>query len=549
MEQIVSPFHEGEQLAQQKAGAGDVAKWAGGFIRDHLPDQHRAFHSALPFLVVSSADLAGRNWVTLLEGAPGFIRSPDSNSLKLDPVLDAQDPLYRSLISGTDIGALGIDLSNRRRNRFSGRFRRETSLGEEPERGYTIDINQTFGNCPQYIHERSLKRLNSHTPAPAQVSSALTLEQIARIRLADTVFLGSGHHSGSHLPARGFDASHRGGVPGFIHVSGTNRLTLPDYAGNNFFNTIGNLMGDPRIGLVFVDFETGGLLHLTGRATIDWQAHGAHDPDAQRLIHVDIEEVIDRPNALSLRWHRSTSRLRLRVGKIVEEARGIRSLYLQSADGHPLPRFAAGQHLPIELVIPDRDGPVKRSYSLSGDPTADTYRLTIKREHKGLVSGFIHDDLDLGSTLEASPPSGDFTLPPGDTPLVLVSAGVGLTPMVSMLHSAAKQTPRRPIWFVHGTQNSATHALAAEVEARIAALKNGHLHLFYSAPKSIDMMEPGRLEPGWITAGDLLGLGAGPAADYMLCGPAAFMSEIQRGLESAGIPSQRIHTESFGPKR
>ena len=191
-------------------------------------------------------------------------------------------------------------------------------------------------------------------PGKAIERSDLLQSQIALIQKSDTMFIGSGHQKGEDVPSRGYDASHRGGAPGFVRVSDSKTLHIPDYAGNNFFNTIGNLITDPRVGLVFVDFETGGLLQITGRANIDW-SHGGDDPAAWRTINVEIDAVVERPAALGLRWKVQDHKLRrLKISRKVKEANNITSFYLSSADGRALERFDAGQHLPIELQIRDK---------------------------------------------------------------------------------------------------------------------------------------------------------------------------------------------------
>lgn len=537
--EITNPFHEGELAAQVRVGVGDMAAQVGGFIRDYLPEQHRAFHTSQPFLVVSGADGAGQPWVTLVEGPDGFATSPDPQHLALDTMLGAGDPLADAFDAGTDIGVVGIELASRRRNRFSGYIRPSGN-------GYMVDIRQTFGNCPQYIHERAVTRVET-TPGTIQRATALSADQIARIGAADTMFIGSGH-PGATGAAKGFDASHRGGAPGFVHAASPTRLLIPDYAGNNFFNTIGNLLSDPRVGLLFIDFETGGLLHVTGRATIDWSPKGAHDPDAWRMIEVEIDAVIDRPAAVPLRWAKMDllSR-RLRVAKKVRESADITSFYLTPADGRPLEPFEAGQHLPVEVQISGQRGTSKRSYSLSSAPQdARHYRISVKREDKGLVSQFLHDQTREGTIIEAHNPSGDFVVPCSNCPLVLVSAGVGLTPMVSALLDNASQQ-NREVWHVHGARNRADHAMREEVDALVEGSPRLHKQVFYSRPSATDTQGRDYDMTGRINAERLIALGTSPDTQYMLCGPAAFLSDIQMGLEAAGVPAGNIHFETFGP--
>jgi uncharacterized protein len=538
--EIPNPFHDGERAAQARVGVGDMAARVAGFIRDHLPEQHRAFHTALPFLVVAGADAAGLTWVSLVEGPAGFATSPDPRHIILNTSLAAEDPLAAAFASGADIGVLGIDLATRRRNRFSGHVRPSSN-------GHMIDIRQTFGNCPQYIHERAVTRVTT-APGPARRSDALNPDQIARIAAADTLFIGSGH-PGAAGQARGYDASHRGGAAGFVRVDGPRRLLIPDYPGNNFFNTIGNLIADPHVGLLFVDFATGGLLHLTGRATIDWSPDHAHDPDARRMITVDIDAVTDRPAAVSLRWAGMEHLSRpLRIARKVRESDGITSFYLIPLDDRPLDPFKPGQHLPIKVQIPGQRGISRRSYSLSGPPQDRRfYRISVKREDKGLVSRFLHDASHEGSFIAAHRPAGDFTVPDRDSPLVLVSAGVGLTPMLSALWANVSQQSR-PVWYVHATRNSATHAFRDEVNGLVEASPALRKLVVYSQPLATDRPGLDHDRQGRITAEDLLALGAGPRAHYMLCGPAGFQSDIQRGLERLGVRASHIHQETFGPQ-
>ncbi|WP_417271571.1 pyridoxamine 5'-phosphate oxidase family protein [Celeribacter sp.] len=533
-----TPFHEGERTAQERAGVGDVAAWAGGFIRDYLPEQHRDFHRSLPFLVATGGDAAGQVWVTLLEGAEGFVTSPDPRQLHLRAHLGADDPLADAFVAGGDIGVLGIDLATRRRNRFSGTIRPDGP-------GYGISIRQSFGNCPQYISARAWTRVEAPRGAVAW-SSALTKEQMARIRAADTMFIGSGYHGEAGGAANGYDASHRGGAAGFVHVTDATHLQIPDYAGNNYFNTIGNLVVDPRVGLLFIDFETGGLLHIAGRATIDWAPKDSHDRSARRMIHVDIEAVVDRSAAIALRWTKQDQTRRLTLTKRVRESRTITSFYFGPADGRPLDPFEAGQHLPIKVQIPGQIGTSKRSYSLSGPPDArGFYRITVKREDNGLVSRFLHDGLREGDVIEARAPAGDFVIPDVRSPLVLVSAGVGLTPMVPMLHVAASRGQR--VYYVHGAHNGYDHAMHGEVTAMVRDNPLAVQHIVYSRPEDIDVWGRDYHAAGRMDADTVLGLNAGPQAQYMLCGPAAFIADMRCGLEARGVTPERIHVETFGP--
>lgn len=536
-----NPFHAGERRAQARAGAHDVASWASGFIRPHMPQQHREFFEQLPFLVLAGADKAGRHWVTLLDGPEHFVHSPDDKTLLVSTDPDPLDPLADALASGTDIGMLGIELSTRRRNRLSGKFRQTGT-------GYAIDIQQSFGNCPQYITERNWRRVIKGRTEPAQISTELSEQQIARIKAADTLFIGSGQTAKEAHASDGFDASHRGGAPGFVAVTGPRQLRIPDYSGNNFFNTIGNLLENPKIGLVFVDFETGGLLHVTGNATVEWDPVESHDPKALRMINVSIDAVVDRPAALSLRWSKEDADVRkLVVAKKVMESETITSLYLAPIDGKPLQSFYPGQHLPIEIALPGQSQPEKRTYTLSAAPLPNFYRLSVKREPGGVVSNYLHDYVHPGDMIRTRAPSGDFTLPEGNRPLVLASAGVGITPMLAMIHAVAVDPAERTILFAHGARNGAQHAFKEELDRIVKHAPNISKHVVYSKPGIADRRGTHYDAEGRLSAETLLRLNRGLDAQYMLCGPAGFIAEIRRDLEAAGVPTEDIHFETFGP--
>lgn len=541
MTPVLNPFHAGELKAQHRTGAIDVPDWASGFIRPYMPDQHREFFSQLPFLVLAGADEHGQHWVTLLDGRDGFIQSPDSKTVTVEGDPGAEDPLAVSFSKGGDVGMLGIELATRRRNRMSGHITPSQS-------GFAIQVRQSFGNCPQYIHERVWRRAPKNEAPEVHRSSALTSGQIDRIQAADTLFIGSGQKGQTDHVSDGFDASHRGGEPGFVAVTDATHLRIPDYAGNNFFNTIGNLLENPRIGLVFVDFETGGLLHITGRASVDWDAKDSHDPLALRIIDVEIDGVVDRPAALSLRWSKDDEDLQeLVVVKKIQESKDITSFHLASVSGEPLDPYEAGQYLPVELNIPGQKAKVRRSYSLSGSPYSGKYRLSIKREPHGLASRFFHDSVAVGDRIESRRPSGEFVVPCSNCPLVLVSAGVGLTPMLSILHAASLEKNDRPVWYVHGTRSGVQHALDAEAKTLIAGNQNLRSLTAYSQPSEADKRAGRYDQMGRITPQTVLDLNAGPEAHYMLCGPAQFIANIREGLEAAGMPAQHIHFETFGP--
>ena len=302
----VSPFHAGEQAMQARAGLRDRLEATGRVaVRDHMPDQHRELFTKLPTLLLGSLDAAGRPWATMLHGAPGFVASPDARTLRLDTPRSPDDPALAGLVEGAPVGLLGLQPSTRRRNRANGRLRAVTPSSLD------VEVRQSFGNCPKYIHAREPHLAADAAPAaPARrLDGALDDATRALLRRADTLFIASA--SGprpADVAGEGVDVSHRGGRPGFLRLedddaSGDLHLTLPDYQGNFFFNTLGNLLAWPRAGLLVPDFDDGSLLHLAVDATIDDDpAAVAAFEGAQRLVRLRVREAVWRPGALPLRW-------------------------------------------------------------------------------------------------------------------------------------------------------------------------------------------------------------------------------------------------------
>ncbi|MFP6704553.1 MAG: FAD-binding oxidoreductase [Alphaproteobacteria bacterium] len=377
----------------------------------------------------------------------------------------------------------------------------------------------------------------------------MTKAQIAWINTADTFFIASGYCDRGKNAAYGRDASHRGGERSFVQVVGDGCLVFPDYAGNNHYNTIGNLVLDARVGLLFVDFETGSLLQLTGIASIDWDtAAVARVPGARRLVTVQIEQIVELPCALPLRWDTDADDVRsMRLIEKILESAGVTSFVFEARDGSPLPEFEAGQHLPIELEVPEYSEPVRRTYSLSGGPSQARYRISVKREPRGTASRFLHDHMETGTIISSRQPAGGFMLSCSTCPVVLVSAGANLTPMVGMLHVLAAERGGRPVWFVHGARDGANYPLAREVRELCQARSGIALHVAYSRPRREDTMSTDFDGTGRVDGALPASLIKNPSVHNFLCGPTRFMANLQTGLEGRGIPVAQIHTETFGP--
>lgn len=294
-----SPWHAGEIAMQRSVGVAERMDEIGRrVVRDHLIEQHRQFYPLLPFAVFGTVDANGDAWATLRAGRPGFLDAPDERRLCVRLPRDAADPADAGMNDGDAIGMLGIELQTRRRNRLNGTIRRDR------DDGFDIAVGQSYGNCPQYIQRRDFTFVRDPalaSDAAPRASDRLDDDVRTTIAQADTFFVAS--YVDRDDGARQVDVSHRGGRPGFVRVDADDTLTVPDFAGNRFFNTLGNLVANPRAGLVFVDFERGDLVQLTGDAQVVLDA-----PEidmfrgAERLWRFRPRRVVQRRGALPLRF-------------------------------------------------------------------------------------------------------------------------------------------------------------------------------------------------------------------------------------------------------
>ena len=281
-------FHAGERAVQTRAGVDADARDLGRGISDAIPPGAGPFLAAQRLAVLAGIDDAGRVWASLAVGNPGFITSPDSRTLRLGTGLAVADPLRAGLTADRALGVLVFDPERRRRLRINGRV-----IAADADH-IEIRTEEVFGNCPKYIQARAADADTRHDRAhEASRSRTLTADQRSVIEAADTFFIASVHAD------TGADASHRGGQPGFVRVVNDRTLRIPDYAGNNMFQTLGNITADARVGLLFVSFETGTTLQITGHARILWE------PDArgaERAIEVTIDEIVEIPGRRALGW-------------------------------------------------------------------------------------------------------------------------------------------------------------------------------------------------------------------------------------------------------
>jgi len=236
----------------------------------------------------------------------------------------------------------------------------------------------------------------------------------------------------------------------------------------------------------------------------------------------------------------------LTVTAVERESNTVASVHLADPDGDAVPPALPGQFLTLRLHAGPSAQPLLRSYSLSGSPGTDTYRISVKREPHGAGSEFVHARVRAGDLLEVAAPRGTFTLQPGDAPALLISAGVGATPVMAMLHALAAAGSGRDIWWLHGARNRAEEPFAAEARSLLATLTNRHRHICYSRPGPDDAQGRDYQTAGRLSASVLAALDLPRDADAYICGPAAFMAEAAAALAAMGVDRGRIRTEIFG---
>ena len=642
------PFHEGEVAMQKAVGGHDrVMSYAPRFIRPYLPDQHREFYRNQPLLAVAARDAVGAMWSTMIfnsnnigggggdDDVLSVAESPDPATLRLIGSPAAGDALEGALKPGADVGILGIEFATKRRNRVNGRI----VQGDGSDSPLVFRVGQSFGNCPQYIKPRRWWRAapekKRKPDRPSTRATALSPDQMRAIRSADTVFVATGYRPSSNGDGVGVDdarygndSSHRGGPAGFVEVVDSTTLLMPEYAGNGHYNSLGNLLMDGRMGVTVPDFEGGGLLQLsgTGEVVCAGADRGSGEGSARHYIKFRIEQVNELPRgAMPIRFSvgaegSSKGPRPLAVSDIVVETDDVKSFYLKAAptemekEPKPLDGYRAGQHLPLRLKT--QSGEVMlRTYSLSESASAatassslsgrpDYYRISVKRQ--GRASSYLHDEVRVGDVVHADPPAGGFVLnPPRELrgsgiaaiatatapPIVLLSAGIGVTPVYAMLQELLhgggggggsppqQQLQPRIVAWIHVARDESHHALADQVEKTVeeAMKKPGRfdvrVRVAYtrSSTTSQDIEGAGeessprprqrrrRLGHGGADLANLvrsafISDGEGERApsslfeeaEFYACGPASFLADVHGQMaEELGVDDDKIRSESF----
>jgi len=569
-----NPFHAGEQAVHERLGIRERMVGLGQkVIRTAMPEQHQRFFEQLPFMLVGSVDSAGQPWASVLVGKPGFVQAPGAKRLDFRARPIPGDPLAEGLAAGAQLGFLGIELHTRRRNRVNGH------VVAADAQGFSVEVDQSVGNCPQYVQGREFEWVRDASdlrPRATEALSALEDDARALIARSDTLFIATQAPPVAGDPdvttGRGADVSHRGGRAGFVKIEDERTFLVPDFTGNFFFMTMGNLQLNPRAGVLFIDFDSGDLLTLTGTAEVVWggEALAAFD-GAERAWRFRIESGWRLRNALPLRWtfrdwspnslitgtwteassRREAERLAQtwrpwRLSRVVDESAVIRSFHLMPADGFAVPPFQAGQHLPIRLKTIAGDE-LRRTYTISHAPSDEGLRLSIKRE--GAASSHLHDHVHEGDVIEALGPRGQFTIDASlRRPAVLIGAGVGITPMVAFARHLVTEGFRhrrmRPLHLIQVARSETLRAFGAELQALVQRA-NGAMKLQVVLDDRDGALD-GALK-GPLTMDLLKSLLPFDDHEFFLCGPPGFMQALYEGLRDLGVRDARIQAEAFGP--
>jgi predicted pyridoxine 5'-phosphate oxidase superfamily flavin-nucleotide-binding protein len=283
-------FHSGEIAVQERAGVRDVAEDVGEGIVDHLPQGASEFLERRQMAVLGTVDSRGNVWASVVTGDPGFIETVDDRTVKIATPISSSDPIVRNLATEGHAALFAPDFVSSRRVRVNGR-------GVIKDGAIYIATDEVYGNCRRYLQERIFtgKREIHSANQKARVATTLSASARDQISRADTFFIATDN------PERGADVSHKGGNPDFVQILDERRIAYPDYNGNSMFNTLGNLTVNPHAGLLFIDFDSGRTLQLTGRASIDWSLDRIRKfPGAERVIDFELDQVIDTPMGFPL---------------------------------------------------------------------------------------------------------------------------------------------------------------------------------------------------------------------------------------------------------
>lgn len=557
-------FHSGELAAQDKAGTRGSAAELIVAKSDSLSfsANHDAFLAAQSFAVISSVDLdSGRVWVTPLFAKEGDLTAVSENEITLSHESIPVGDVLRTLRSGAPFSLLGIDLDRRIRHRISGHA---LASAGEADTQIIFQVEEYSPNCPKYINRRQLV-LDADNPdsvvknAKRQERSTITDSDKAFIESMDTLWIGS------YAPEGGADCNHRGGRPGFIRVPSASTIEWPEYRGNGMFYTSGNLENYNQAGVTLVDFESGSMIQMTGRAVVDWQYDGQYE-GATRLMKFEIEQLVRIDQVTTHRWTRldyspynpeisgtenqndgSNFPLTATLAKVVEETGKVKTFRFLAQRRIA---FLPGQYATFEFKnVPGGSESEIRTWTLSETPNSingdNTLDITVKRMPEGLVTNWLHDHAEVGMQVRLNGVQGEMTALQRDAQtdkptvpehILLVSGGIGITPNMAMVRGvgAFELQNQTNITMIHVERFESDLLFQNELNRRASSYPN----FSYS---NVISSQQGRLTKDRLE--ELV-----PDAKLQhayICGPTLFMRDVTEHLVKLGVPATNIHTESF----
>ena len=571
MDQYLS-FHQGELAVQALANESDIAQRNGRVISDRILPGAIPFIAQQTMLVVSSVDDAGQPWSSILFGSQGFIQASSHTRLILDTskiLLNKSDMFWENIKKNQQIGILVIELSTRRRFRVNGRI--QALDRQEEELQFEINVQQAYPNCPKFIQRRNVtldpEAFTESLPEP-RFGRTLNNEQHDIIRRADSFFVSScsplithgDEYSDTSQKSEtllSVDASHRGGLPGFIKLIEGNKLLIPDYKGNSMFNTLGNIHQYPKAGIIIPDFDNARVLQLTGLADILWDQldDTNHSGGSKRFWTLKVEAWQETPIAKHIDWHfqdysphnprektikaqgqRDPNKaIPMRVAKVVQKSPRIKLFRLIGVEATlkgkhkeaPLPEFEAGAHLPIESVLASGQKVIRHYSILSSVKERDFYEIAVQREDSGRGGSLsIHERLEVGSQVMVWPPKSEFPLIRDDKHKILIAGGIGITPMLSMLRELVVQ--QASFEFHYTARSEADLAFKQEV----LALAGNRAFFYSSDTKRLDL--------------EHLISHAKSQSHVYLCGPLGLINQVRELAKAQHWLESRVHFESFG---
>ena len=563
-DKISTSYHHGELVAQDKAGTqGAAAELAAG-KRSALNFffNHDAFLAAQSFAVMSNVDLnSGFVWVTPLFGKEGDLTAVSENEIVISGNCIPENDMLNFVESGSPLSLLGIDLKRRIRHRINGLA---LVSDERDESRLHFQVKEYSPNCPKYINRREIiYDANNAQPinrnAKREERTKLTDADQAFIQLMDTLWIGS------YAPGIGADCNHRGGKPGFIRVTSPSTIEWPEYRGNGMFFTSGNLESHDRAGVTLVDFDTGSMIQMTGRAVVDWNHDGRYE-GASRAMVFHIEHLVRTDNVTSHRWERldyspynptvagTESQIDesgypavATLVKIVEETESVKTFRFVVSRRIA---FLPGQYATFEFEnIPSGATSEVRTWTLSETPNSisgdNTLDITVKRIPKGLVTNWLHDHAVLGLEVKLNGIQGEMTAiqldaetqkPVVPKHLLLLSAGIGITPNLAMVRGvgAFLLQDQTNITMIHVERYEKALINQSELMRRSRNYPNfSYTNIISSKQGRLTKEQLHKLVPSV------------ELQHAYICGPTMFMSDMTQYLVSIGVPVANIHTESF----